>query len=391
MSLDVEALAKAQRALRSRPNTVVLFGDSLTNYYTNPGNALHHSSGSYALWAMVALKQRLSVVNEAGVDGNTTTQALARLDSDVISWRPGYVIVQLGVNDVIGGATAAQISDNLKTIAERVLAQGIMPVMCGIAPLSSTNTAQKAALFGANQAMKDHAIRHGYPFVDWFAHVADASSGDWRTGYSSDGTHPLTPAAVTMGMLVAEAMEPLIPEVDVMVSSNADPTNIFDNGLLVGSGGEGMAASLNAIANSATYTPTVVARDDVGGQWQQLDISVAASGNPLWMQTQQFSISSKISSGEPYYVLQEFELDDGFDGAVGVMALQEGAANSQGLASPFVGTSEKMGDFYPRSGVLKTKSVALESDATGIGVYRSAVGTGTVRWGRTWVRKGTSI
>ena len=75
-----------------------LFGDSI---------CFGQLIGSYKTWASLLCKSlELSFsdninfsVQNAGVNGNTTRQALERLHYDVISHRPDYVLIQFGMND----------------------------------------------------------------------------------------------------------------------------------------------------------------------------------------------------------------------------------------------------------------------------------------------------
>ena len=72
--------------------TVIAFGDSLT-----------HGSGAqrHEAWpALVAQRCGCTVINK-GVPGDTTADALARLERDVMALNPRIVIVGLGGNDML--------------------------------------------------------------------------------------------------------------------------------------------------------------------------------------------------------------------------------------------------------------------------------------------------
>jgi lysophospholipase L1-like esterase len=75
-----------------------------------------------------------TVIN-AGVPGNNTTQAMARLETDVLSHKPDVVIIQFGINDGMVDvwkdppATAARVSkedfeNNLHGFVSRIRAAG---------------------------------------------------------------------------------------------------------------------------------------------------------------------------------------------------------------------------------------------------------------------------
>jgi len=67
-----------------------------------------------------------------GVIGNTTAQALARLQSDVLSQNPKIVIIVLGGNDFIQGIPPETTYNNLKEIITRIHSAGAIVVLVGI-------------------------------------------------------------------------------------------------------------------------------------------------------------------------------------------------------------------------------------------------------------------
>ncbi|HEX7001659.1 MAG TPA: GDSL-type esterase/lipase family protein [Trueperaceae bacterium] len=83
---------------------IVAFGDSVTAGHTRAGvvqpEIAYHAKVAAALRSRLP-DQRVEVVN-AGVPGDTVTEALARLDDDVIRHGPGLVLVAFGLNDAVG-------------------------------------------------------------------------------------------------------------------------------------------------------------------------------------------------------------------------------------------------------------------------------------------------
>lgn len=78
------------------------------------------------------LSDRLDVpILNAGVSGDTTTEALARLETDVLSKNPSLVIVFLGGNDFLQKVNTATIFSNLDTIVERITADGAAVLVLG--------------------------------------------------------------------------------------------------------------------------------------------------------------------------------------------------------------------------------------------------------------------
>lgn len=104
---------------QSTGSTVVCFGDSLTaGYGSTAGN-------DYP--TLLSKKISLPVIH-AGVSGNTTRDALARLDNDVLAHDPKLVIITLGANDFFQGIPKAETLANMKKIIERIKKHGAMVV-----------------------------------------------------------------------------------------------------------------------------------------------------------------------------------------------------------------------------------------------------------------------
>ena len=97
--------------------TLVCFGNSLTAGYgaTTPG--IDDKTKSYP--AFLQTKVNIPVIN-AGVSGDTTTQALSRLTGDVLEKNPRIVIIELGANDLFRGMPISTTKSNLQSIIDTV-------------------------------------------------------------------------------------------------------------------------------------------------------------------------------------------------------------------------------------------------------------------------------
>jgi acyl-CoA thioesterase-1 len=110
------------RNLHSRGTNVIAFGDSLTaGYGAAPGEDYPSRLSSLA---------GVEVIN-AGVSGDTTESALARIDGDVLSRDPRIVLVGLGGNDFLHGVEIATTETNLRAIVDKIQGAGAMVVILG--------------------------------------------------------------------------------------------------------------------------------------------------------------------------------------------------------------------------------------------------------------------
>ena len=127
--------------------TIVTFGDSTTAPRTVDGQPLYIYSN--ILRDELPGKGVNADVINAGIGGNTTADAIARLDSDVRSYDPDVVVVQFGINDskveVSQGATTPRVDladyvANLTTIVETLKADGVRVILMTPNALSWTDT-----------------------------------------------------------------------------------------------------------------------------------------------------------------------------------------------------------------------------------------------------------
>ena len=108
--------------LDSRGTAVIAFGDSLT---AGVGAAAGEDYPS-----RLAQKARAPILN-AGVSGDTTEAALARIEADVLAHDPRIVIVGLGGNDFLRRVPIADTEKNLREIVRRIQQRGAMVVLLG--------------------------------------------------------------------------------------------------------------------------------------------------------------------------------------------------------------------------------------------------------------------
>ena len=107
----------------SAGENVIAFGDSLVQGVgATPGRDLV---------SLLSARVGVPIVN-AGRSGDTTSSALARLDSAVLSRRPRVVIVVLGGNDFLRRVPQHQTFANLEAIVDRIRRRGAAVILVGL-------------------------------------------------------------------------------------------------------------------------------------------------------------------------------------------------------------------------------------------------------------------
>jgi lysophospholipase L1-like esterase len=102
---------------------IICFGDSLT-YGTGASRDM-----SYPAQLSEMIGQ--PVIN-AGIPGDTTSRALARLSEDVLARSPRIVLITLGGNDLKNGVDRDTAFKNLKTIIEAIQSAGGLVILGGV-------------------------------------------------------------------------------------------------------------------------------------------------------------------------------------------------------------------------------------------------------------------
>lgn len=133
-------LKTGEKILQGKCPTLVFFGDSVTHGEFEFTNGFKESVArpELAYHSLLTrrikeeLHQEIKVIN-AGVGGNFTGDGLARIQKDVLDYRPDFCCVMFGTNDVTnsrnGQKALMEYKDNLQGILEKLINNGIETVL----------------------------------------------------------------------------------------------------------------------------------------------------------------------------------------------------------------------------------------------------------------------
>ena len=191
-----EAAPPAAPAPDGRP-AVVAFGDSLTAGFGAD------SGKSYPDFLQKELDRRglrYRVVN-AGISGETTTDALARL-STVTALRPAVVILEFGGNDGLRGLPVATTRSNLDQVIG-ALKQSGTEVLLASMTLPPNYGPEYIASF--QRIYKDLAAKHKVALIPF---LLDGVAGTSRM--QRDGLHPTADGNRLVAATVMRHLRPLL-------------------------------------------------------------------------------------------------------------------------------------------------------------------------------------
>ena len=176
------------RNLRSAGQTIVCFGDSLTEGI---------GAGQGEDYPSVLSRLIAAPVVNAGHRGDTTAAALGRLSSDVMDRNPRLVIVLLGGNDFLRQVPISDTRKNMETTVRKIQERGAMVVI----------VAMKLGLFTDEYGamMEELAKKFGALLVP---QVTKGILTDAKL--KSDAIHPNGAGYQLIAERVAEKIKPLI-------------------------------------------------------------------------------------------------------------------------------------------------------------------------------------
>lgn len=172
------------------PVRIVCIGDSITGVY-------YHSGGLRAYPEMLEIALRKAspqaqvTVRNAGISGDTTVGALARLDRDVLAHKPHLVTVMFGMNDMVR-VPLPEFRKNLKEISARCRQAGAEVLLCTQNSVMETAARPGSRLAEFTQAIREVGRDEALDVVDCFAVYEEVRTRDaleW-TLLHSDEIHP---------------------------------------------------------------------------------------------------------------------------------------------------------------------------------------------------------
>jgi lysophospholipase L1-like esterase len=268
-------------------NKLVITGDSITEMNKSGKGLGITSAKGYIDWGNLLCNHYFNVLNNDGVSGDKTTGVLSRFDANVLSYKPDFIHVMIGVNDVgATGATATGIIANLTQIYTKALNSGAVLIVGTITTNSTFTTAQQVILTTVNGWIRNYARNNcNVILADYYAYVVDSTTGLVKTGITTDGIHPSNSMAYMMGVCFRNAVTPYIKQKSFTSGFAVDANNILTNSAFNGT------TTPTSWTVSGTNTKAIVpATDYMDSKYLSVDIT---SGNYV-----QMSQSVKLSDGK---------------------------------------------------------------------------------------------
>lgn len=342
-----------------------------------------------------------------GIDGNTTSQMLARLQTDVIANSNAFdVMVHFGTgNDRIKGMTLEQTIRNLEYMYSALIKRGKIVIAIAETPVMGANVGlpaqQTANHFAVHNWYLNVAPGLGVVVVNPWDEMVDPASGSnfWPLGgLTGDGLHPTAAGARIIGRKVAEALKRLftfpavLPTANVAYDAALVPGgSLIPNSLLTGTNGvlgggsnaTGQLASSCTLLGSDLNGLAVAASKEAAdfGFKQVLRITGMPSGTTPTLTLEQPVDVSKLAVGQRLRAVAGWEFIS-VNTSVLQVALQIVVVGASGTTVAQIGQNQELNHAMPIgtiAGTLVTQTLVLAEVPTSLKLRLSIIfksGTG---------------
>lgn len=198
--------------------TVMILGDSLSTGYGLPADA---SWVNLLKQRMQAHSPHYQVIN-VSISGDTTLGGRNRIEQALKTHQPDIVIIGLGGNDGLRGASIQSIHDNLEAIIQACQRNHVTPVLAGM------------------QLPPNYGIAYTQKFRNIYPQLAEryqlklipfllAGFGEKREFFLADGIHPDIQAQQIITENVWEVLSPMLESGYSSAQKGMEPVPAFNN------------------------------------------------------------------------------------------------------------------------------------------------------------------
>ncbi|MCC6488219.1 MAG: SGNH/GDSL hydrolase family protein [Candidatus Hydrogenedentes bacterium] len=201
-----QARVAAMLEAGAEPVRIVCFGDSVTGLYYHTGGRRTYSDMLQIALQRLYPAASVTVIN-AGISGNNTVNALARIETDVLAHKPHLVTIMFGLNDITN-LTMEQYAENLASIITQCRAAGSEVLLCTPNAVEETERRPSAKLEEYIAALQKVAVDNSVPVVDCYAAYQQVRAKDPLAFafLMSDEIHPNMDGHKLFAQVIAEAI-----------------------------------------------------------------------------------------------------------------------------------------------------------------------------------------
>lgn len=286
--LDVPSSSFVRTSQRVSPfgkTQVAFIGDSITaggDTYQSTLTWATENNNSPALYALMSGNGNWELIQNAGVSGQTSTQILSRLSTDVLSNPVDIcVIFSCTWNDIGQSVPLAQSLANVTSMIKQCQAAGVLPVLCTPTPDGQTGSSAARRNGAAQRRRNFIALGRTYniPVVDLFTVLVDPTTGLISSTYNADGSVHANPAGrKALGQAVNTVLNSICVGSAVSDIGYAGDTDdlLAGKGFMLNAPVSGVAGGWTGGGAVTGATPSIYS-DSVLGNMQRITTSATAA------------------------------------------------------------------------------------------------------------------
>ena len=192
----------AAQALAARKVPCVIFmGDSITDGWMDHDGPFFYEHGFIG----------------RGISGQTTPQMLLRFRNEVVRSGASAVVILAGTNDVAGNTgpmTLQMTVDNIASMCELALENGIRPIICSVLPAHRYGWRKEKRpdllIPPLNKMLREYADSKKITYLDYFSAMVDSDPENVNglpESLSPDGVHPNNDGYAIMEKMVLDVLK----------------------------------------------------------------------------------------------------------------------------------------------------------------------------------------
>jgi len=162
-------------------------GGNASDVYLAVGDSITTGNGGASAPYPAILAGRINrrVVNE-GRGGETTGMGLSRVDTLLEAYRPQYLLIFYGTNDLLFNSPAELIIADLRSIIGKAKARDTVPVIATLLPPAGSYAGRTSTVQAFNQMIRQMAAEENVRVAD----MERAFPSDPAAFLQADGLHP---------------------------------------------------------------------------------------------------------------------------------------------------------------------------------------------------------
>lgn len=358
--------------------TVIFAGDSHADRgFSISSTIVTSTTRAYGVWGLELARHPFALVNKsnAGISNNTSTQLLARYNTDVVAYAPNIVVLMIGTNDYSAGISSATTISNISSMLSANAAISARTILIKILPRGSAASPMAAGQItdwetvNAWIALQDSST---VTVVDLEPVVGTGdASHTINVAYSPDYLHLNQLGAYLCGKALSPIYSLVGTAGDILFASNNDAGNLYGNGFLTGTAGTVATATgqvadnwigTGANAGGATVSFQKVARSDGKGEWQQITCGGTYTGSSKLARVYRaVNLTTPAPAGSVVQIACEIEVDASPIGVLTHRLVWAASGNTAQLNVNFGNTGE-LPTSEAWSGVLRSLPITLPVD-----------------------------